>query len=767
MTAPPYPPLSARNLLRCAVEFLTRLGVKSTAAGTVAATVRTAVTRFTITILLASAVLASGFLLVSRQVGGIVRAGSEDDHDSLMQLNQLSQRSLVLDSDGETLAILHAEENRSPVALDAVPDHVINAILGVEDASFYGHGGVNVRSATRALFANVQSGEVRQGGSTITQQLVKNTLLTPEKDLERKIKEAVLAVRLEDRLSKDEILERYLNTVYFGAGAYGLQAAAETYYGVDVGDLTPGQAAFLAGVIRNPVGYDPTLGPENAEKARLRRDYALDRMVQLGHLPQEQADSFKQEPVPDKRVPTPLAPDDFFVEEVKQELLDDPRLGDSQAARHNAVFKGGLRIFTSMDRSMQQAAEAAVAAGVPKSWKGKFTASLLSIDPRTGFVRAMVAGEDFKSEQTNLATGRGGTGRQPGSSFKPFVLAAAFENGYGPQDTVDGTEPCRTVRKGRTPELYDPGNYEGSRGAVTSLTKATAASMNCAFIRLGLAVGLDKVADTAKRLGVNADLSVEGGGFPDSMPLGSKEVTPLEMASAYGTFANDGVRQKPTFVERVEDANGKVIVDNRRDGERRIEPQVARLVNQALQQVVLSGTGTRARIPTRWVAGKTGTSNNAENVWFVGYTPQLSTAVWLGSPEGNVSMGRATGGTYAAPIWRNFTVEALKGEPPVAFPGPDPKLIPKQKMVKEDITSKGKGSYDTKKKRTTTTKKKATVRRRTTATTVKPTATTEAPTPDSETGDSGGTDATSPGSDSPPSGDSTAPSSDAEIQDTG
>ena len=741
-------------------EISGRLGVKPNALGTVATTVRTAVTRFAVTILLAAAVLASGFFVLSRQVEGMVRAASEDDDDTLMQLDQLSQRSLVLDRDGGTLAILHAEENRSPVALDAVPIHVIHAILDVEDASFYTHGGVNVRAAGRALFANVQSGEVRQGGSTITQQLVKNTLLTPEKDLERKIKEAVLAVRIEDQFSKEEILERYLNTVYFGAGAYGLQAAAETYYGVGVGDLTPGQAAFLAGVIRNPVGYDPTLGPESAEKARVRRDYALDRMVELEHLPAEQAEQFKLEPVPAQRVPTPLAPDDFFVEEVKQELLDDPRLGDTPVARQNAVFKGGLHIYTSMDRRMQQAAEGAVVAGLPKSWKGRFTGALLSIDPRSGFVRAMVAGEDFKSEQTNLATGRGGSGRQPGSSFKPFVLAAAYENGYGPQDTVDGTPPCRTVRKGRTPEVYDPGNYEGSRGAVTSLTKATAASMNCAFIRLGLAVGLDKVAAMANRLGVNADLSVEGGGFPDSMPLGSKEVTPLEMASAYATFANDGVYQKPTFVERVEDAEGNVIIDNRREGERRIEPQIARLVNQTLQHVVLSGTGTRARL-NRPVAGKTGTSNNAENVWFVGYTPQLSTAVWLGSPDGNVSMGRATGGTYAAPIWRNFTAEALKNEPPIGFPGPDPNLIPKRKMVREDMTTKGKGSYEKKK---TTTRKRTTARRRTTATTSKPTATTVAPSTDSGGSDSGGE--TKPSG--PPSSDSdSTTATEPEVQDTG
>jgi penicillin-binding protein 1A len=311
----------------------------------------------------------------------------------------------------------------------------------------------------------------------------------------------------------------------------------------------------------------------------------------------------------------------------------------------------------------------------------------------------MVAGEDFKSEQTNLATGRGGSGRQPGSAFKPFVLAAAFENGYGPEDTVDGREPCRTVRKGRTPELYDPGNYEGSRGAVTSLTKATAASMNCAYIRLGLAVGLDKVADTAKRLGIRADLSVGEDSYPDSLPLGSREVTPLEMASAYGTFANDGVHHRPTFVERVENSAGEVIVDNVGPGEERITPQVARLVSQSLQQVVLSGTGTRARLPNRWVAGKTGTSNNAENVWFVGYTPQLSTAVWLGAPSGNVSMGRATGGAYAAPIWRSFMTEALIDQAPQGFAAPDSRLIPKRKTVKESITSRGAGSDDDRKKK--------------------------------------------------------------------
>ena len=645
--------------------------------------------RFARTVFLAGAGLALGLALLVLPVKALASAGNTGRGDNIEDLQELAQRSVVYARDGKTvLAVLHGEENRSVVPLSEVPDHVVEAILDVEDDRFWQHGGVDLRATMRALLTNVSEGGVSQGGSTITQQLVKNSLLTPEKTVGRKFREAVLALRLEDQMSKEQILEKYLNTVYFGNGAYGVQAAAETYFGGDANTLTRGQAAFLAGVIRNPVGYDPLKFPT---AAKARRNVAVDRMLAKGDITAAEASDLKQEDIP-RALAKPIAPpDDYFVEAVKLRLLKDTRLGETAQERYNAVFKGGLKITTTLDPRMQKLAEDKVDQILPVSiTKGKFTAALASVEPTTGAVRAMVGGQDFGQSKVNLAMGTegGGSGRQPGSSFKPFVLAAALEAGFSPNDTINGTSPCNIkVAKGLEP--YKPENFEGGGGGVMSLVEATVNSVNCAYVKLAMVVGLDKVEDMAHKLGIKSPLAND----QPSMALGAKEVSPLEMASAYATFAADGIRHEARFVERVEDRDGNEIMDLRADkGERVISAQNARVETSVLRQVVQRGTGTRARLAKHDAAGKTGTSQAYQNAWFVGYTPQLSTAVWMGAPVGNVSMTnvggvRVTGGSYPARIWNAFMTGALEDEPRIGFPAPNSKLIPAGQYIKDDKVS--------------------------------------------------------------------------------
>ncbi|HEX2849155.1 MAG TPA: transglycosylase domain-containing protein [Acidimicrobiales bacterium] len=684
--------------------------------------------RYLLTLVLAAAGTAAGVALLARPALAFSKAAKSRTSAQSLKLADLSERSVLTDRYGNVIAVLHADENRSPVSLDEIPPHVVDAVLDVEDDSFYEHHGVNVRAIVRAAAANAEAGGVAQGGSTITQQLVKNQLLTPERDLSRKVKEAVLAVQLERQMTKAQILQEYLNTVYFGNGAYGIQAAAETYWGESAKDLTIEQGAFLAGIIRNPVGYDPFLRYADPQKTwdhivyvTDRRNYALDRMVARGHLAKDEAARLKKVMIPlEKREPLQTH-DPYFVEEVKQRLLDDPRLGETPAERYNALFRGGLRIETTFDPHLQQLAEDSVRKNLPDT-KGRFQAAVVSVEPATGAVRAMVAGNGFGEAQYNLATGRGGSGRQPGSSFKPYVLVTALENGYSPNDTIPGTEPCPVRMAGVIPNPYLPGNYEGSKGSNGPIWQATAKSLNCAFVRLGVSLdddpakSLEKVADVAHRLGLHI-----GPPYGPAMALGAKEVTPLEQASAYATIANDGVRHEPYFVQRVLDRDGKVVFEQKDEGKRVIDANVARAATWTLQKVVQGGTGTAASLGSRPVAGKTGTSENYNDAWFVGYVPQLATAVWMGSPAGQIPMTnvggiRVTGGSYPARIWAGYMRPAVDGLPAVGFPAPNLNAWGKVKAVKIAKVAGGSGTSST----------PTTVRRRP-ATTAKPTETTQPP----------------------------------------
>jgi penicillin-binding protein 1A len=607
--------------------------------------------------------------------------GAGHSREEPLFLSPLDERSIVLDRNGGVLATLYGAENRAPVTLAEIPESVEQSVIVVEDADFYSHEGVNLRATVRALFENVSAGGVEQGGSTITMQVVKNSVLTSERTLERKTREAILAVRLEEEFTKDQILERYLNTAYFGNGAYGVQAAAETYWGVDVGALDWGQAALLAALIRNPNGYNPIRFPERAAE---RRQLALDRLVQTEHLTQDQADLYAFQALPTQVHRTTPPPDDYFVEYVKQQLLDDAdfNLGDTPEERYNAVFSGGLRVHTTFDPLMQAAALQARDDVLPGDLPGEFlftgrvdgeyqevqgTGVVVTTEVATGAVRTLVGGPGFDDYRYDIAT-QGE--RQPGSSFKTFVLAALFEAGYVPSDTVQGGAGCAIPNPGGEEDPYTVGNFGESSGGEGTITSQTQRSNNCAFLRLGQIVGIPRVIEVAQRLGITTPMD----NVP-SIPLGTEEVRPLEMAGAYATFANDGIYNEPFFVDRITDAEGNLLYQHEADGRRAVSRQTARLVARTLQANVQGGTGTRAQLSAQPAAGKTGTSQDAANIWFVGFTPQYATAVWVGATGKNIPLripGPIIGGNYPARIWGQFMRAVTDGTERAEFLPPDP-----------------------------------------------------------------------------------------------
>ncbi len=592
-------------------------------------------------------------------------------------LQPLSERSYVYDNRGTLMATFVDEENRVQVDIEDVPRTVLDSILSAEDSAFFSHKGVNARSIGRAFTANIESGGVAQGGSTITQQVVKNAVDDKDQDFARKVREAVLAVELEDTYTKDEILEYYINTVYFGAGAYGVQAAAETYFNKDVAELNWAEGAMLGSVIRCPGTCDPL---KRRSRALARRNTVLDALVTTNRISRPVADLSKFVPLPEEAY-RPQKPDDYFVEEVKEQLLADERLGSTQTARFNRLYGGGLRVYTTFDQRMYLEALASrndtlpgndgdATFSLPDAPNGatRFgTAAMAGVEPATGAVRFLVGGPGFDRYQYDLALANN---RQVGSTFKPFVLAQAFLDGYSPEDTISGRGPCGDV-PGYENEDEPPKNYGGSRGSTQSLTEQTLDSSNCAFLRLNQIVGPQKVADMAQRLGITSDLSPEAA----SMPLGPDGVSPLEMASAYSVFANDGVRNEPYFIDRVEDVDGNIVLAHTAAPEQVIPAQVARQVTDVLKQNVESGTGTRARI-SRPAAGKTGTTNGPSDVWFVGYIPQLSVSVWMGGTSDNrplVGVGSsATGGSFPARTWGDFMAKITPSLQVEEFTPPEP-----------------------------------------------------------------------------------------------
>ena len=617
-----------------------------------------------------SLVFTAVVVTIAPQIGEVATSTSSISVD--IELKELTERSSMYAADGSFLTFL-VDENRQTVALEEIPQEVVMSVLAIEDFDFYQHSGINYRAVFRAALANVNSGSIEGGGSTITQQLVKSNLLTSEQNLGRKIPEAFLARRLETFYTKDELLERYLNSTYFGSNSYGVQAAAETYFGKDVKDLGWAEGALLAGIISRPGSYDPTV---NADRSRDRRSVVADRLLAVELIDEETAESIKRAPLPaERRVPRSIKPDDYYVQEALLRVLDEndtrftAALGDSKEARRQNIYYSGLKIHLNLDPVAQASALKARDEILPDDPRG-FTSAMVSIDSHTGAVRAMVGGPEFAREQFNIAT----QGlRQPGSTMKTLVLAAAFEAGYTAKDAIRGDSPCEFKNPGGFPNPYEVKGGTKSY-AFQSLAAVTRASNNCAFVRLGQVVQNEQVVEVSQRLGLSTPLDAVL-----SLPLGSKEVLNIEMAAAYAAFANDGIYNRPTYISHIEDAEGNIIYENRPDGRRAVSVQTARMVTETLESNVRGGTGTSARISGGHpAAGKTGTAQNHEDAWFVGYTDYLTTAVWMGHPDEKIPMrnvrgwGNMFGGKVPAAIFAQFNSEYHAELEPVAFLDPEP-----------------------------------------------------------------------------------------------
>jgi penicillin-binding protein 1A len=591
------------------------------------------------------------------------------------------QNSYIYAGNGQILAILRGSENRKVVASDQIADVMKQAIVAVEDKRFFEHRGIDLHGILRALWADVTNQKVVQGGSTITQQFVKNAFTGQQRSFGRKLKEAALAWQLEQQWSKDRILTAYLNTIYFGNGAYGIEQAAQVYFGKTALTLTLSQAALLAGIPSDPTLYDPVTHPRLARerRARVLRDmlaeqditYAQYRVALAAPLP----------PPEDVHLPGSQGPAPYFTNYVKQLLVD--RYGTGR------VFGGGLQVHTSIDLNLQDIARQAISQWLPSD-SGP-AAALVAIDPRDGRVLAMFGGRNFHESQFNLAV-QGE--RQPGSAFKPFALAAALQQGISPSTTFV-SHPVRITLD--TGKIWYVHNYEGSNLGTIDLESATIHSDNTVYAQLAKVVGPQAIANSAHELGITSRLDPYF-----SIVLGGEAVNPLEMARAYSSFADGGQRIDGSIFRNhpraILSVNGEA---NAPVPYRALGANDAAIVNRFLQEVVLEGTGVRAQLSDgRPVAGKTGTTENYGDAWFVGYTPQLAVSVWVGYPNRLRPMTTefngqpVAGGTYPALIFKTFMEKALAylGDQPEAFAAPTfPAPVTERVVLRDGVWQRDNG----------------------------------------------------------------------------
>ncbi|HEX2149716.1 MAG TPA: transglycosylase domain-containing protein [Actinomycetota bacterium] len=590
-----------------------------------------------------------------------------------------AQSSRVLAADGQLIGTLHGEENRTVVPLDRISHHLKLAVVSIEDRTFFDHSGFSLRGTIRAARANWEGGRIVQGGSTITQQYVRQAFpsIGTDRTFARKLKEAFWAVKLERQSSKEEILEHYLNTVYFGRGAYGAEAAARTYFKVSSADLTPGQAAYLAGLIRAPERYQID---EDAQKAQALRNGVLDQLMGLNLLTPEVAGAAKSEDLvsqfkPGLSVEIDSAEAGYFVEYVRRLLRSEFRLTDED------ILRGGLVVETTLDQRAQKAAEASIRTVLNRPTDPE--AALVAMDPQ-GRVRAMVGGRDVdtidRARGFNFAVDVNGTGggRPAGSAFKTFALAAFLEEGKSVRSTFSGSSSV-SINSDRCRNGSEPwrvSNYGNAGYGYLDVVEATTNSVNTIYARMmNEVVTPQKFIEVATKIGV----SIPPGDTGCALALGTSDVTPLEMAGAYTTFAQRGRRPTSLVITRITRPGGAVVAERMPAVAQVTDPNVADTVNYILEQNIQSGTGTGARIG-RPAAGKTGTTENFQDAWFAGYTPELTAVVWMGfAPDAqgriplmsNVRGRSVTGGSFPATIWKNFMTEALKGKPSTAFHDPE------------------------------------------------------------------------------------------------
>ena len=545
--------------------------------------------------------------------------------------------SHIYDIKGNEIAVVHAEEDREPVKSEEIPENLKKAFLATEDVRFYEHIGIDYRGVMRAMWENITHRAVAEGGSTITQQLARNAYLNQERTFSRKIQEMFLALKIEHRHTKEEILEMYLNQIYFGRGVYGIQAASKYYFNKNVEDLDLNECAMLAGIPKSPNHYSPL---NNLEEAQKRKAVVLHQMAKYGFISSSTAQkTAKQEIHLVQSAPKEVGDAYYFINYVKQTIID--KYGD------DGLYKGGLKIYTTLDMDMQRAAEEAMK-NLPEMNEANGLkqpqGALVAIDPHSGYIKAMVGGRG-----TDMFNRAALAERQPGSAFKPFVYAAALESGYRPDSIVADTP--------FTKYGWNPQNYDRSFYGSVPLSSVCAQSLNVATVRVADDIGIDKVIKYAQDMGIST-LVLEGerNDVNLSTALGgiTRGVTPLELTSAYCTFANKGIYAKGTPIVKVLDRDGNVLEEypNPNNSRRVLKEETAANLDSMLQGVVSHGTGTRANIGGH-VAGKTGTTSDYHDAWFVGYVPDLVVGVWIGTDD-NQPMGSMTGGTLPADIWRIF-----------------------------------------------------------------------------------------------------------------
>lgn len=555
-----------------------------------------------------------------------------------------SETSYIYDVNGTLLDSIHDEANREVVNLNQISPDLKRAVLAIEDSYFFSHHGINPSGIARAFLANIEEGETVEGGSTITMQLVKNLFLTPERSISRKVAEAVLSLRLEQVFTKDQIMEMYLNQVYWGHNTYGVETAAKSYFNKRASELNLAEASMMAGLIQAPEVYSPFV---DYQKAKERQAIVLDRMRRIGWATDAEVEKAKATPLKLGEITSfnaSQAP--YITDAVIAELTS--RFG------REAVVQGGMRVQTTIDLNLQRKAEETVRDGLASIQRQGIYAdqmALVAVDPRTHFVKAMVGGVDYSKSQYNRAVQ---ALRQPGSAFKPFVYYAAFASGnYAPDSTVMDTPVSYPDGDG----YYTPQNYDGSFYGAMSIRQALAQSRNIPAIRLGQDVGINRVIEVCRTLGIKSPMEPV-----TSLPLGAVDLTPYEMAGAYATFANGGWHSETTTIVQVTDSKGNVLLDNTPRPQLVLDPWAVAALNSTLQDVITRGTATSARID-RPAAGKTGTTSSERDIWFVGYVPQMAVAVWVGNDDYSPLGTGATGGGYVAPVWRSFMYKALEGVP--------------------------------------------------------------------------------------------------------
>jgi len=590
--------------------------------------------------------------------GGIIFLISHD----LPEVSQIesyvpNETTKIYSEDGIILAELHREENRSNIKIENISPILIKTVIAVEDSNFYSHNGLDFRGIARALYRDIIAGAFVEGGSTLTQQLARNLFLSRKRKLSRKLAEAILAVRIERNYTKEEILEMYLNQVYWGHNSYGIQSAANLYFDKPAKELSLAESAMLVGLLTGPELYTPF---RNFGKAKSRQKIVLSLMKNKGLIDNNTALNAYESPIILKKRKKLRYKAPYFTQYVIKQLID--MYGEE------ATYTSGMKVFTSLNYSLQSKAEAVVKKyieyGQTPKWVHKQKVpslnynqgAILSLDPRNGNIKVMVGGNDFLDHQFNRSVQ---AKRQPGSSFKPFLYLAALQNGFSPGSIIEDAPVTFNTIEGP----YSPKNYTQKYIGKIPMRKALEKSVNVVAVKLNYFVGPQKVVKVAKDIGIKSNLKPVL-----SLPLGANEVTMLDLVSAYGVFANKGRRVEPISILKIEDRDGTALYQHQVYEKRVFDSNLIAVLVEMMQGIVKYGTGKNANLP-RPVAGKTGTTSDYRDAWFVGFVPQLVTASWVGNDD-NSPMHKITGGWVPALMWKEFMVEALKQVPAQKFPKP-------------------------------------------------------------------------------------------------